>query len=490
MAKTKSVISKAFKRCTKSSKIPTLTASKIYLYTRSPYQLYCNWFAPESQKDPEPSPFQERIMEDGNIHERAVNKETFPDITPIEYDTAEQGFQLGLEAMYDGVPALLGTPMFYLPYGMHGHPDQLVKKRGKSAFGNHHYIVKEIKNARNIRHYHILQAAFYNRMIGMIQNYTPKTFYIIDMDKKDIPFQYADYTDELDDAIFGALQIKQGKVIPPPKLGSCGYPWSSYCDKMAHKTGDLSIIPGIGDAIRDALVDHGVKSIRNIISVGEKQLCNVPGIGPKYSKQFVDSARAIKHKKVIRRTEPKKLVKKKTEVFFDFEGLAGESEYMDDYLIGCLIRKGKKEEYVPFVAKDEMGEEKMLVEFLEFLKTLDDYVLYHWGSYERTHMIKIMKKYGISQRMQRLVLGSEILVNLHNPVKEAFAFPLSDYGLKSIARWLGFEWEHKDVDANASVMLYQDYLQTHDDAKLDLILDYNRDDCIATRIVKDWYTKQ
>ncbi len=43
----------------------------------------------------------------------------------------------------------------------------------------------------------------------------------------------------------------------------------------------------------------------------------------------------------------------------------------------------------------------------------------------------------------------------------------------------------------SSINLYQKYL---DDPKLnrdglDLILDYNRDDCVATRVVKDWLCK-
>ena len=52
----------------------------------------------------------------------------------------------------------------------------------RSIFGNYHYIVKEIKLARNIQNAHIFQAAFYNYLLGKIQGYTPNSFYLINRD--------------------------------------------------------------------------------------------------------------------------------------------------------------------------------------------------------------------------------------------------------------------------------------------------------------------
>ena len=42
----------------------------------------------------------------------------------------------------------------------------LEKRRGKSLFGSHYYVIKEIKSAKYIQRYHIFQAAFYNLLIG------------------------------------------------------------------------------------------------------------------------------------------------------------------------------------------------------------------------------------------------------------------------------------------------------------------------------------
>ena len=68
---------------------------------------------------------------------------------------------------------------------------------------------------------------------------------------------------------------------------------------------------------------------------------------------------------------------------------------MTNYLIGAIIRKNGKDDYVSFVAKDIDSEESMVKEFVEFLRKQKDYVLYHWAPYEKTHMSKMMEKYDI-----------------------------------------------------------------------------------------------
>lgn len=63
--------------------------------------------------------------------------------------------------------------------------------------------------------------------------------------------------------------------------------------------------------------------------------------------------------------------------------------------------------------------------------------------------------------------------------------------LKEVASYLGFEWRHEDVDALESVAMYFEYANDNEayEDKLKLILDYNEDDCRATKVVKDWLSK-
>ena len=69
-------------------------------------------------------------------------------------------------------------------------------------------------------------------------------------------------------------------------------------------------------------------------------------------------------------------------------------------------------------------------------------------------------------------------------------FPTYGTGLKKIAPYMGFRWRHKEVNAMQSIALYLDYVAdpVANARKLQLVLDYNEDDCLATLVVKDWLT--
>ena len=60
--------------------------------------------------------------------------------------------------------------------------------------------------------------------------------------------------------------------------------------------------------------------------------------------------------------------------------------------------------------------------------------------------------------------------------------------VKDIAKWMAFKWRHDDVGAMSSVVLCLRYLEDPEAGRdgMQLVLDYNGDDCVATRVIKDW----
>ncbi len=255
----------------------------------------------------------------------------------------------------------------------------------------------------------------------------------------------------------------------------------------------ISLIPGISLKTRKNFADAGLNTIDDLYSC-KSDLLNIRGVGKKKAHAHMTSCKALIEDRPVRKTHEKiALPVRETEIFLDLEGLDMRvmPEDMDgqtDYLIEALVRRGEDEEYVPFVAHKKSGEKKMLQDFVKFMKKQDDYVMYHWHHYERTHLAKMMEKHGIGLESQDLVMSDDTLVDLYKIATAAFAFPTYDNSIKSIAKWMGFEWTREDVNAMSSISLYQEYLEDPklNRDKLDLILDYNRDDCVAARVVKDW----
>jgi uncharacterized protein len=70
-------------------------------------------------------------------------------------------------------------------------------------------------------------------------------------------------------------------------------------------------------------------------------------------------------------------------------------------------------------------------------------------------------------------------------VMRATEWPTHDHSIKTLAKYLGFEWRDSDPSGAASIEWYQRWLETGDPAIRQRILDYNEDDCRATAVLLD-----
>ena len=220
-------------KCLTTTTLEPLTATIVSRYITSPFEIYCNKFVPEEEKDTI-GKYQQLLFERGKEHETHTVKDKYPGITSVPFATREEGFKLALESMSLGTDIMHGMPIFYLPDGLVGEVDVLEKSKSKgSIFGKYHYTIKEIKLAKNIREDHVIQGAFYNHMLGKIQGVTPETFHLINRDGEEIAYQYSEYEELLLESIEGTRKILTRKEHVSPTYGSCGFPWESYCNRLA-----------------------------------------------------------------------------------------------------------------------------------------------------------------------------------------------------------------------------------------------------------------
>ncbi|CUR52228.1 conserved protein of unknown function [Nitrosotalea devaniterrae] len=484
-------INSILSKCLAPTTLEPLTATTVSRYITSPFEIHCNKFAPEEEKD-EISKYQQLLFERGRTHETQTVKDKYPDIVSVQFATREEGFKLALESMVHGTDIMHGIPIFYLPEGLVGEVDVLEKSKSNgSIFGKYHYTIKEIKLAKNIREDHVIQGAFYNYMLGKIQGVTPKTFHLINRDGEEIAYQYSEYEELLLESIEGTRKILIKKEHVSPTFGSCGFPWERYCNRLAEETNDISLVAGVSLKTKHKLVEHGLRTVHDLAISDIQKLVEIKGIGNGTAAKLVHSAKAIQSKKPIIKNKNSIIFPTcKVEIFLDLEGvdpsMMGDEVIQVDYLIGALVRVGSKEEYLSFVAKDLSHEKEMLFEFLDFIKKQKDYVIYHYHHYEKTHLEKMMTRYGVDEKVKKLVFDH--MVDIYKIATSSVAFPTYGNGLKPVAKYLGFSWRHKNVDATESIALYLGYVANpnKNKDKLQLILDYNEDDCIATRVIKDW----
>ena len=73
----------------------------------------------------------------------------------------------------------------------------------------------------------------------------------------------------------------------------------------------------------------------------------------------------------------------------------------------------------------------------------------------------------------------------HDVVRSKTEWPTHDYSIKTLAQYLGFTWRDTDPSGAASIEWYHRWVETGDEAIRRRILEYNHDDCVATRVLMD-----
>lgn len=487
-------IEMVFHRLTGDSGPEPIKAGWVERFVVSPLSFWCDIHAPSDSKDPM-EPFVQHLFDTGHQHQTEVTEESYPEAVQEIFLTEEGGFRRTLELIYNGERYIKNMPLLARPIGLEGRPDLLERVDGvPSRLGNFSYRVVEIKSAKNIKEPHVLQAAAYNRVLGLVQGYEPDDFDIVNRDLEIQTFSMSNVGTKLDLALAAMREIIAGGEVEPC-YGSGKWPWANYVNQMAIQRNDVSLLPGVGETIRRNLMSAGYYTVDYVAAAKESELIAVPRVGPPTARKLVTSAQALVQKRPVRRGPNPQVRRGKTEVFFDFEGtdprLATDGLEVTNYLIGALWRSVRgTAHYVPFFAATNLDEQANLRSFLEWTHSLDDPVFYHWHHYEKTHVTKMAQFYGLESSVLEWLTNR--MVDLSPLVTNSFAFPCYGQGLKDVAKALGFQWRQGDVDGLVSVVLYFRFVASDgkDREAKEKILTYNEDDCLATMHIFDWLLEQ
>ena len=84
------------------------------------------------------------------------------------------------------------------------------------------------------------------------------------------------------------------------------------------------------------------------------------------------------------------------------------------------------------------------------------------------------------------LFAAETTVDLYNDVvRSKTEWPTHDFSIKTLAKTLGFAWRDTDPSGAASIEWFNQWLKTGDPAHQKRIIEYNEDDCRATRVLLD-----
>ena len=255
---------------------------------------------------------------------------------------------------------------------------------------------------------------------------------------------------------------------------------------------DITTIPELADSL-GPVVGIGAATLDALRLQARLQRAAVPGSPPPVEWVRPDALRAL--------PEPSS-----GDIFFDFEGDPLYREGADsggvgdrwglDYLFGLVDDDGR---FSAFWAHDHAEERRALRAFLDDLARRraehPDLHVYHYASYERSHLLSLAARHGEGEDEVDELLRDGVLVDLYPIVRGALRLGSASYSIKKLEPLYlpGSRAGAAVADGAGSVDQYARAILARDQGDtarfehlLHEIADYNRIDCESTRALRDW----
>ena len=449
-----------------------------YYLVNDPFWLWCEYHAPKAEAVDETTRYEELRMRQGVEHEKRWVAANFPNAVEIKPGFGFEALKNTFRAMLDGAAAIYQPQLWDLGRDSYGKGDLLIRDdSAASDLGAYHYRVIEIKRSQSLRPYHVLQPAFYNQNIALLQGYLPSGFTVVLKDTSAIvPYEGKETDLEEYRRIWQAL--RDGAVIPETKRppNAAGSPWRHYANQHAETAMDLVLLAGVPKRERDKLRRAGITRVDQLWQLPSPAVGEI--IGEHYGAVAFHVAQAYKiDGPILKPRQELKIPRAKRLLYFDFETSDGvhPSEPPHTYLIGCY--DGCRDQFVKFLARGADDEGRIFEEFFDYVGDCQNARLYHWTDFEIRQLRRVAQRWpALAASIERLIMSC---VDLKEAIQAAVYLPVPSFSIKSVAPALGFHWRQKEVGAYQSMVCYWDYLENRDLFAIDRAVIYNEDDCRA-----------
>jgi predicted RecB family nuclease len=163
------------------------------------------------------------------------------------------------------------------------------------------------------------------------------------------------------------------------------------------------------------------------------------------------------------------------------------------YLHGFVERRGRDnstEKFVEFFVPDATveAEEAAFARAMDYMRRAQPCSIFYYSKYERTIYRKLQAKYPSvcsADDIETLFEPTNTVDLYFDVVKSHTEWPTNDFSIKTLATYLGFKWRDTHPSGAASIQWFDEWAKTGSPETLHRILDYNEDDCRATRVLLD-----
>ncbi len=406
-------------------------------------------------------------------------------------------------AMEGGAPAVFQAA--FLHNGWRGHPDFL--ERVELAAGGFGYEVVDTKLARSLKPYFVVQLCLYSELLREVQGEAPERMHVVlgTGERASLLItDFAAYYRRMRQHFVSELGngIASSYPLPVPHCGLCR--WSDHCDDRRRRDDHLSLVARMSRSQTMKLERAGVSTVAALAHLSADD--RPAGIGQDSFDRLRQQARLqvaerASHEPSYELLEPQLDPEKarrgfallpqpsEGDLFFDIEG---DPFYEDglEYLWGVSYTEDGEERFRAFWGRDRGEEKRAFQGFIDFVTErrvqYPDMHVYHYAPYEPTALKRLMGLHATREDEVDLLLRQNVLVDLYRVVEQALRISQESYSIKKVEEFYMDSREASVTDGEDSIIKFEEWLDSGDQALLDWIEDYNREDCHSTLLLRAW----
>lgn len=270
--------------------------------------------------------------------------------------------------------------------------------------------------------------------------------------------------------------------------------WHTLCERELVEQDDLTLLAGVGRSIRDALlpIAPSVTALAGLeFKTGFRRASPVRGVGADRLRRFRERARLmITPGALPYATKNLGLSASTREIHFDIEADPSRDGFV--YLHGFWTREAgdppQQGRYDFFFAETQAEEAEAFHNAIAFLSADPGSRIYYYSKYERSSFRQLAERHpSVCSRdeIDALFDPARAIDLLFDVITPSTEWPTRNLSIKTLARSLGFAWGDADASGANSIAWYDEYARTRDSRVRQRILDYNRDDVVASAVVID-----
>lgn len=457
-------------------------------------------------------PVLEMLKQRGIDHETAYAKHLADQGLSVAEVGCDGSVDRVVELMRAGTDVILQAPLADGRFA--GIADFLRKVSRPSELGDFSYEVIDTKLALETRAGTILQLCMYTEAVGKIQGHTPEYMHVV---KPGEEFEQESFRTADIGAYFRLIKAKLEAVAaaapdeetyptPVPQCSICR--WWHNCDARRREDDHLSLVAGMSTLHAAEFTRQGVRTLTQLGEASEP-LKEKPARGSAggfdrlhaQARIQLQGRQAGEHQYELLDLEGERGLLRLPEpspgdIFFDIEAARFYEGGGLEYLLGWsqLDDQGQlvyHRRWGYTRAQEKRAFEEFVDVVIENWRAYPGMHVYHFAPYEPSALKRLMGRHGCrGEEVDRLLRGKR-LIDLHAVAKQGLRASVEQYSLKDLEMLAGFERGVDLREASRARRRIEALLDLGDvdgiaDADRATVEGYNREDCEATAVLRDW----